>query len=722
MKDLPPQIRVCPMVFLVLLALVLFGSCVPPGNKVGSLSITSEGSKTFAPPGEEIIVVSYRISGVCPDTSASFGPLAKSSISTPVVINDLVVGTWSVSVDGLNEAGEVVTSKTVEVAIRSGETTSTVIRLEPLSGNGIISVSISWPSSVSTFTRLRGIILGADGVVDSFEKEVSTASVSDGTNTVSARLEGIPTGFLYDFKLEFLDVAGNLVGLSPTESLHLYKDRTTSIVYSFPQGVFPVETPVISPSSASIPAMQEISISCATSGAKIYYTVDGADPTEESLFYDGPFLLQGSATVKALAVKDGLLSSAKSERSYVLYVADPSFSVSEGTYGTGQSVELSTSTSGAKIYYTLDGSTPTSSSTLYSEAVTVGQSLTLKALAAREGAEASNVVSKTYTILGKSSIQVLDFPQYSLSMQLPDGWVGNTVLSGSGGTISVAVSPQPPATVRYSWYLDGALAKNNAGEIASTSSSMQFGIAMNDVPLLPGPHLLRVKVQDGDIAFSEDAWIIASESGSVGTLDSYEIGEISPTGGIVFYDDEDDGEDNLPGVRYLEVAPHDLRVVNGVGTCDTNTNGYSSAPVGAIFGYYRTDQTGAALAVGTSLSLGTGLANTQTLVAAMLDTAYTSYDSNITTASSLYAAKLCWELSYGGEDDWFLPAKDELKLLCDNLMPLGLGNLSTDQYNGNYWTSSEPSSSWAWVEVMRTKSFSSATRGSTYRVRPIRAF
>jgi hypothetical protein len=52
-------------------------------------------------------------------------------------------------------------------------------------------------------------------------------------------------------------------------------------------------------------------------------------------------------------------------------VAAPTFSPAAGTYTTTQSVTLSTTTSGASMYYTVDGTTPTTSSTLYSSAIPV---------------------------------------------------------------------------------------------------------------------------------------------------------------------------------------------------------------------------------------------------------------------------------------------------------------------------------------------------------------
>ena len=80
-------------------------------------------------------------------------------------------------------------------------------------------------------------------------------------------------------------------------------------------------------------------------------------------------------------------------------VANPTFSPVGGTYASAQSVTISTTTSGASIRYTTNGSAPTSTTgTLYSGPVSVASSLTLKAIAYKSGSADSSVTSAAYTI------------------------------------------------------------------------------------------------------------------------------------------------------------------------------------------------------------------------------------------------------------------------------------------------------------------------------------
>ena len=79
-------------------------------------------------------------------------------------------------------------------------------------------------------------------------------------------------------------------------------------------------------------------------------------------------------------------------------VANPSFTVSEGTYNEAQSVEINCPTDGATIYYTIDGNDPTTESAVYSSAIAVNATTTIKAFAVKDGMTNSGIASATYTL------------------------------------------------------------------------------------------------------------------------------------------------------------------------------------------------------------------------------------------------------------------------------------------------------------------------------------
>jgi hypothetical protein len=78
--------------------------------------------------------------------------------------------------------------------------------------------------------------------------------------------------------------------------------------------------------------------------------------------------------------------------------ATPVFTPAAGTYPTSQSVTISDATSGATIYYTVDGTTPTTGSTPYTGPIPIATTATVQAIAAGSGLTTSAVASATYTI------------------------------------------------------------------------------------------------------------------------------------------------------------------------------------------------------------------------------------------------------------------------------------------------------------------------------------
>src|SRR5579863_1322060 len=91
-------------------------------------------------------------------------------------------------------------------------------------------------------------------------------------------------------------------------------------------------------------------------------------------------------------------TSSKQVAVYGLIAAAPTFAPAPGTYSSAQSVTLSDTTPGVTIYYTTNGTTPTSSSTPYTGAIPVSSSMTIEAIAVASGYGSSPVASGTYTI------------------------------------------------------------------------------------------------------------------------------------------------------------------------------------------------------------------------------------------------------------------------------------------------------------------------------------
>jgi hypothetical protein len=136
--------------------------------------------------------------------------------------------------------------------------------------------------------------------------------------------------------------------------------------------------------------------------ATIYYTLDGSTPTTASLVYSSALTISATTTLKAFAKDTAGNSSAIQTVTYTLGASDttaPTVTASPaaGTYTSAQSITLSANET-ATIYYTLDGTTPTTASTIYSGPINIASTKTLQFIGKDTAGNTSTPVAATYTI------------------------------------------------------------------------------------------------------------------------------------------------------------------------------------------------------------------------------------------------------------------------------------------------------------------------------------
>jgi hypothetical protein len=174
-------------------------------------------------------------------------------------------------------------------------------------------------------------------------------------------------------------------------------------IYGLFTSIQTAPAPVISPSGTStvtFTGTQTVTITDAVSSATIYYTTDGSMPTPYSAKYTKPLVISTNETITAIASANGYLQSPPSSVSYqsTSTTINPVFSLAAGTYSGAQTLTITDASPSPTIYYTLDGSPPTTSSAVYSGPLSIPVTETVQAIAVSAGLFASPVVGATYTI------------------------------------------------------------------------------------------------------------------------------------------------------------------------------------------------------------------------------------------------------------------------------------------------------------------------------------
>lgn len=146
-----------------------------------------------------------------------------------------------------------------------------------------------------------------------------------------------------------------------------------------------------------------ITLTCDTAGATIRYTTDNTEPSSTNgLLYTGPITVSEGMTIKAVAMKAGLLQSSTMTL-LIEQAATPTYSFDDDT----QSVTLSTTTTDAIIYYTTDNSEPDDTDNVYSSPIALTEATTIKAIAYKNGLIVSDIMT--------ASIEKSATPTYSFN-------------------------------------------------------------------------------------------------------------------------------------------------------------------------------------------------------------------------------------------------------------------------------------------------------------------
>jgi RHS repeat-associated protein len=232
------------------------------------------------------------------------------------------------------------------------------------------------------------------------------------------------------------------------EAIGAHTGDTNSAVASAAY-TFVVPTPTLSPAAGTYGSSQSVTISDSNSAATIYYTTNGTTPTTSSTKYTGAITVNSTETVKALAVITGYTNSAVASAAYTFVVPTPTFSPAAGSYGSSQTVTIGDLNSAATIYYTTNGTTPTTSSTKYTAAITVNSTETVEAIAVITGYTNSAVASAAYTFVAPTPTFSLAGGSYfgSQTVTISDSNSAATIYYTTNGTTPTTSSTKYTAAI-----------------------------------------------------------------------------------------------------------------------------------------------------------------------------------------------------------------------------------------------------------------------------------
>ena len=291
--------------------------------------------------------------------------------------------------------------------------------------------------------------------------------------------------------------------------------------------------PTFSPAPGSYTSVQTVSLLDATNGASIYYTTDGSTPTTASTLYSAsaPIAVSSTTTIEAIAVASGYTNSAVASGTYTINLpaaATPTFSPAPGSYTSAQTVSLLDATNGASIYYTTNGSTPTTSSTLYSASapIAVSSTTTIEAIAVAPGYSTSAVATGTYTLPGSAStVSVVLSTDSQSQLMAAQPSINFTTSTAAAGTNTIVVD----ATQQYQT-MDGfgaAFTDSAAYLLYQVAQPAELTSTMNDLFTWSGKGIglsfMRIPMGASDIALSVYSFDDVAATKTDYTLASFSI-------------------------------------------------------------------------------------------------------------------------------------------------------------------------------------------------------
>ncbi len=227
---------------------------------------------------------------------------------------------------------------------------------------------------------------------------------------------------------------------------------------------FFVADPIVSPAAATSDNAVTFTLTEATAGALLYWTINGTEPTATSspvtmINGSGTLVITQNGTLNVKAFRDGFAASQTISVPVSLTCGAPVITPPGFTGNNSVNVTMTTTTTNAAIYWTIDGSEPTASSTRYSGPFTLSANGTLQAKAFRNGFVNSPTTVQSFNLV-----------------------VADPLISPNGATnfnpVKVSFSDATTNAVLY-WTIDGSDPDSSSASVPMANGSGSILLAQN---------------------------------------------------------------------------------------------------------------------------------------------------------------------------------------------------------------------------------------------------
>jgi hypothetical protein len=378
------------------------------------------------------------------------------------------------------------------ITVAASETIAALATLSGDTNSSVASASYTINAVVTaatpTFSPVAGTYSSAQTVTITSSTSGATICYTTNGNTPAASTAGTcSSGTAL--------ANGGSITVSASETVRalatLSGDTNSSVASAAYTITVAAANPTFSPATGTYSSAQTVTITSSTSGATICYTTNGSAPTATTpgTCSNGTTLTNGSSitvssseTVRALATLSGDTNSSVSSAAYTIsipVVATPTFSPAGGSYSSNQTVAITSSTSGATICYTTNGTTPSASTAgtcsngtalTNGGSVTVSATQTLEAIGTLSGDTNSSVAVAAYII----TIPVAGTPAFSPAAGSYTGTQTVRIASPtSGATICYTTNGSAPSATTAGTCSNGTALTNGGSVTVSATQTLE---------------------------------------------------------------------------------------------------------------------------------------------------------------------------------------------------------------------------------------------------------